>query len=321
MTENPAPQRVLVFGAAGHIGAPLVRYIMRRSPKTAIRAVTSDVSKLAGISERLPGAEGVVADYLKPDTLAAALDGVDAVFIVTPDFLDEVAAMTNLVRAVRAAGTVRHIVRITGDPPGIDDEAKVPQVLRDWEGGTAIQHTVARRILDDSGLPVSYVNIAGYMMDDYLTMFAPPLMLHRMITLPFDHKMAYIDPTDIGEAAGEILLNTDGEFVGKTTHLDNGQDLLLFSEVAELLGEVLGEKIVFDDTPEKFDEVNGDILRTWVGRGDAVDYYIEYFRWEAEISDRFRITDVVERLLGRKAKSLRKWFDEHKTALRTPAAT
>ena len=321
MTEASAPQRVLVFGASAHIGRPLARYVMRKSPNTAVRAATSDASKLAAISENLPGAEAVVADYLNPAGLAAALDGVDAVFVITPDFLDEITAMNNLVDAVRDAGTVRHIVRVTGDPPGIDDESKVPQLLRDWEGGTAVQHTVARRILDQSGLPVSYVNIAAYIMDDYLTMFAPPLMLHRMITLPFDHKMAYIDATDIGEAAGEILLRMDGTFVATTTHLDNGQDLLLFSEVAAMLGDVLGDAIGFDDTPEKFKEVNGDILRAWVGRDDAAEYYVEYFRWEAAISDSFRNTDVVEWLLGRPAKSLRQWFEENKNSLEAPVVT
>jgi uncharacterized protein YbjT (DUF2867 family) len=276
---------------------------------------------VSALTESLPQAEAVVANYHDPASLESALADVDGVFLITPDFLDEDLAMRNFIAAAKAVGTVRHIVRITGDPPGIDEMSRVPQILREWEGGTAIQHQTARELLVASGLPVSFVNIAAYIMDDYATMFAPPLLMHRMITLPFDHQMAYIDASDIGEVAGEILLHTDGSFVGTTTHLDNGIDLLKFAEVAKLIGEVLDEPIGFDDTPEKFKEVNGDILRAWVGRDDAPDYYIEYFRWEADVAHTFRTTDVVQRLLGRPAKSLRQWFEENQQALRLPTAT
>jgi uncharacterized protein YbjT (DUF2867 family) len=321
MNQTAPLRRVLVFGASGHIGGPLAEYVFRTSPDTAVRAATSDESKVAALRESLPRAEVVTADYNDPASLESALHEVDGVFLITPDFLDETVAMRNFIAATKATGTVRHIVRITGDPPEVHDLTDVPQILREWQGGTAIQHQVARELLVESGLPVSFVNIAAYIMDDYATMFAPPLLMHRMITLPFDHQMAYIDAADIGEVAGEILLRTDGSFIGSTTHLDNGIDLLTFAEVAALIGEVLGEPIGFDDTPEKFTEVNGEILRAWVGRADAADYYVEYFRWEADIAHTFRTTDVVRRLLGRDAKSLRQWFEENRQALEAPTTS
>lgn len=320
MTTLPMPTRILIFGAAGHIGGPATEYIKAHSPATLLRLATHSKEKAEALAAANPGAEVIVADYFDSSSLASAFDGVDRVLMIIPDWSDDQTATTNLVDAAEAAGSIRQIVRIVGDPPNVHSDKDVSEVLRNWGGGTAIQHQQARRILEDSELPVTFVNIAAYFMDDFLTMFAPPLFMHRMLTLPFDHRMAFIDTTDIGEVCGALLTSTDARHVGKTYNLDNGHDVMMFSEVAELLGDVLGEKIAFDDTPEKFLELNGDIIRQWVGRDDAAEYYIEYFRWERDQSTMWRKTDVVEYFLGRPATTLRSWFEKNKQLLVAPSA-
>jgi len=47
------------------------------------------------------------------------LAGLNGLFIVSPDFLDEDRAMTNLVYAARANPGLLHIVRLLADPPGM----------------------------------------------------------------------------------------------------------------------------------------------------------------------------------------------------------
>lgn len=313
--ETPL-QRLLVFGASGHIGGPLARYVAGNAPQTVLRLASSSAEKLEQVKRDNPQAECVVADYLEPGTLDAALDGVDGVFVVTPDFLDEKVAMGNLVDAIRRAGTVRRVVRLTGDPIGIHREDQVPQRLRDWNGGTAVQHLVAREILEESGLPVVFMNIAGYYMDNFLTMFAIPLRAARTLALPYDHRMSFLDATDVGEACAAVLVSPDHRHVGKTYHLDNGHDVLLFSDVAVLLGEVLGEEIRYDGTPERFLELNSEAINSWVGRPDGADYYVGYFEWEREMSTMWRKSDILDYLLGRRGKTLRTWFTEHAPELK-----
>ena len=91
-------------------------------------------------------------------SLCTALEGIEAVFVITPDFLDEVTAMNNLVGAVNSTGEIKRIFRMIEDPPGLRNEEDVAQVLRDYEFGTATQHLKARKVLSESRLPGHWSN-------------------------------------------------------------------------------------------------------------------------------------------------------------------
>ncbi|MBV9353583.1 MAG: VOC family protein [Mycobacterium sp.] len=82
------------------------------------------------------------------------MDGVDGVCVVTPDFTDEVTAIGNLIHAAEEASSVRHIVGLIGDPPGVtmgDVPANLPLL---GEGtGAAVGHQAARELLDRGSTP------------------------------------------------------------------------------------------------------------------------------------------------------------------------
>lgn len=314
---DPIPElgRTLVFGAAGHIGGPAASYVGRTSPATTLRLVTSAPNNRAAMQASHRRAELVVANYFDPASLRAALEGVDRVLMITPPWSDDRTATENLVVAAQEVSPSVKIVRIIGDPPGVRSEDDIPKVLREWGGGAAVQHLQARAILAASGLPVIFVNIASQLMTNFLRGFGAAIRMHRILTVPYDRRMGFIDPFDVGEAAGALLVSNDPRHLGKTYHLDNGHDVLLFSEVADLMSDVLGEKITFNSSPEAFVEINGEIMRRIIGRDDAPEYYLEYFKWERELSTMWRRTDVLEYLLGREGKTLRAWLEENKSSL------
>ncbi|MFQ6227402.1 NAD(P)H-binding protein [Nocardia sp. NPDC002869] len=96
---------ILVTGATGNIGRKVVDQLLVRGA-TDIRALTVDPAKAA-----LPAGVEAVRGYLRrPETLPAAFDGVDRMYLASiPDGVDEV------VEVARAAG-VRHIVDLSGEP-------------------------------------------------------------------------------------------------------------------------------------------------------------------------------------------------------------
>src|SRR3546814_20579927 len=71
---------------------------------------------------------------------------------ITPDFIDEQVASSNLIEAVRRVPDFRQIVRILGDPPNMSFN-KVPDIVRAFGRGTAIQHLQAKEVLEQSDLP------------------------------------------------------------------------------------------------------------------------------------------------------------------------
>src|ERR1700739_250250 len=88
---------ILVFRAAGHIGGPFAHWARKAHPEVAMRLATSRPDKAAELGARFPQAEIVVCSYYDTDQLPAAMQGVEGVFMVTPDFTEEVKATTNLI--------------------------------------------------------------------------------------------------------------------------------------------------------------------------------------------------------------------------------
>jgi len=73
MTSS-AIHRVLVIGATGSIGRLVTAEAIRRGFQT--RTLVRDASRASALAD---GAEIVVGDLTQPGTLAAAVEGVDAV--------------------------------------------------------------------------------------------------------------------------------------------------------------------------------------------------------------------------------------------------
>src|SRR5829696_2259361 len=98
--SSSSPSNFLVFGAAGHIGGPAAQHLAARRPGALIRLVTSRADQADALRTEHPTAEVRVANYLDAADMRTVFDGIEAAFVVTPDFLDEATAMGNIVDAV-----------------------------------------------------------------------------------------------------------------------------------------------------------------------------------------------------------------------------
>ena len=308
---NPAvpPRSVLIFGASGHLGGPIARHLRAWSPEIRLRLVSSSVEKCALLATSFPEAEVVVADYFDPTALDAAVQGMEAAFVVTPHFLDEVAAMNHLARAFQQAGCLRRLVRILGFPPETR-LAHVPAALRAFGTGVAVQHHMAREVLDASGLPVTYLNIAAAMMDNFLRT-APLVKDSRTLVWP-RRLVPHIDPRDIAEAAARLLLDTDDRHTGLVHALNNGHDNLTAAEVARQMSEVFGFEVRHDGSRETFMRVHAERYVRRFRRADAAEYMWMNFEHEASMEPAWYLSDTLQRLIGREPTTLRQWLQEHR---------
>jgi uncharacterized protein YbjT (DUF2867 family) len=302
---------ILVFGASGHIGGPLARFVATSSPGTPLRLVTSSREKVKSLRSELPQADVMVASYLDAHSLTAALDGVEGMFVVTPDFIDEERAMSNLADAARAAGSLRHAVRIVGLPPNASFE--VPAGIE--HPGPAIQHRRAVSTLRDGGVPLTVLNSMGYFMDDLLIHFSGPLKRDRTLVVPYERRMCFTHPAELGEVAARILLAGPEAHAGEVRHFNSGEDPIPFRDVAALLGEVLGTQIAYDPSPERFLAEVGPALEQLTGDGGAAHGLLTDFRAEQEHQSAFFGSPLGEELLGRRPTSLREWMEANRDAL------
>jgi uncharacterized protein YbjT (DUF2867 family) len=141
MTKDPtrpdaAPVRALVFGASGYIGTNLVPRLVREGWRVRAAARNPKVLQARGVDPDWRPVDLVAGDALQPDTLAAALRGIDIAYYLVhsmaagADFgrLDLQAA-ENFARAAAAAG-VKRIVYLGGlVPKDADSEHLVSRKL------------------------------------------------------------------------------------------------------------------------------------------------------------------------------------------------
>ncbi|MUL50157.1 NAD(P)H-binding protein [Mycobacterium sp. CBMA293] len=311
---RPAPERVLVFGASGHVGGPLAEKVAAQPAGPILRVATSTQDKAADLQARFPTAEVVVANYLDLPSLITAFDGVDAAFVITPDFkIDERKAMFHVAAAVHNAGRDAHIVKLVGVTIGINSANDLRAAMRDYPG-SSLQAQQCRAALNASGLPVSYLNSFAYFMDGIFDVWMPPLRERRTLSAPFDRSTSFVDTRDLGDAAAKLLLEPhDREHDGYMHHV-TGTERLRFSEIAPMLTDILGIEIAYEDDPVAFKAEIEESANEHYGPG-AADYFVAWGENELKEEPLFIITDELQHLIGRKPRSMRDWIEEHKSEI------
>ena len=299
------PESVLIFGAAARIGGPLARFLHREAPRIRLRLSTSNPANHESLRRQFPDAEIATATYLDIPSLERAVDGMEGVFVLTNSGANEKVAMMNLVAALKKAKRAVHVLRLLGMQPEAN-QRRIPQSLRDHGLGLPIQHPIAKAILDESDLPVTYLNIGATFMDNFFWMKEG--LRRRKLIWP-ERLIHYIDPREVAEVAGRLFLSDNHRHLGQFHTLNNGYDILRFAEAAKLMSEVFGEEIAHDGSRESF-------FKEYANLGEVrLSYLWDFFQYEQDNEVVWARNDFVERMLGRKPLTLRSWLAEHKQAL------
>jgi uncharacterized protein YbjT (DUF2867 family) len=303
--RKPIPRSVLIFGAAAHIGRPLACFLGKEAPQIKLRLVSSSPERSDVLRRDFPDAEVVSANYFDLPSLELAVEGIEGIWVLTTGGTDERAAMTNLVAAVKKADTAVHILRGVGLQPEAN-QRRIPQSIRDAGLGLPIQHPIAKQILDESGLPVTYLNFGATFIDNFFWMKKGLVEERKLIW--HNRLIPFIDPRDIAEVAGRLFLSDNHRHIGQFHTLNNGHDLMRFSDVAEVMSDVFGEKITHDGSKEAF-------FDAYVHLGDARQVLWDFFEYERANEVVWARNDFVERTLGRQPVTVRAWLQEHAEAL------
>jgi uncharacterized protein YbjT (DUF2867 family) len=221
---------ILVTGATGMNG----RALMPRLSKLGVpvRALVRDRAKAAALAD-LPGVEIVDGDMGRPETLTAALAGVDRVMLISssdPAMLD---VQSNVVTATRAAG-VRHMVKLSGIMPERDSPFRFARM-----------HGEIERRVEDSGMDFTHLR-AGEFMTAYFRQ-VPNIVRDGVVRLPMgEARIASIDIEDVAEVAARVLTSDGHE--GRIYAI-TGPEALTMHQVAERLSTAIGRPVRYVDVP------------------------------------------------------------------------
>ena len=296
--------RILILGATGNLGRLTASVLTQRYSQLKLRLTSHREDGRAALVEAFPCAEIVPADWYQEASLRAALEGVDKVLMVTPDFVtDESVATPNLIRAIKQVGGVSQLVRFIAIPPGFSIDQLSPEQLATRCG--AALHIVAKPLLDASGLPVTYVNAACWIMFNLPWFMAEDVKTSRRLLMPSsaDAARQWVAESDIAGVFAKVLTDDPARHVARE-YLLSGERRYTFAQVAALIGGVLGQKVTYVD-----DDAS---LRRSMGAHFAT--LMTYFSHETQAYSAVPTTRTVEQLLGRPQINLRQYVEQHRDA-------
>jgi uncharacterized protein YbjT (DUF2867 family) len=281
---------LLVTGATGNIGRPLVQELSARGAE--LRVLVRDPARATGLPA---SAERVVADLAEPATLAPAFTGVDRLFLLTPGI--GTAPTAHAVAAAQDAG-VTHIVHLSstnvlGDP--------MPAMGR-W-------HHDREEIIRASGIPATFLRPGGFMTN--ALEWADTIRDGYVVDPVGPGRFAPIDPADIAAVAA-VVMTEDGHS-GRSYAL-TGDEALTVAEQVEIIAEVIGAPIEVRSPTSPAEAVRS---RFPAGAPQSlVDALTEGFLLMRADTVGFR-TDTVSHLLGRRPAPFVDWCTRNADAFRT----
>lgn len=287
---------ILVTGANGLNGSELLRRLSAGG--IAARALVRNRARAATLAG-LPGIEVVEGDMLAPDTLAAALAGVERVMLISSSAPSMVEVQSALIDAAKEAG-VSHVVKLSGIIPGLDSPFRFARM-----------HAEIERHLEASGLAFTHLR-AGEFMSSYLRQL-PSIIGKGALLLPMESaRIASVDVGDI--AAVAVLALTGSGHAGKVYSL-TGPQALTMTEVAEKLTKVTGRPIRYISVAPE------DARRAQLAAGlppYLVDGLAELFALRRAGGEATVYPDVAN-LLGRPATSFEAFAERHAALFRGDA--
>ncbi|MFX0573338.1 NAD(P)H-binding protein [Nocardia nepalensis] len=285
---------IVITGATGTIGSEIVRQLAARGEQ--VRAVTRNPERA-----QLPaGVEVVRGNYHDLDSMAVAMSGAEAAFIVGvlgPEYAE---ADRALVGVAREAG-VRRIVKLsaigTGEP-GL--------------GRVGTWHVPGEEAARGSGLDWTILRPSSF-ASNTLSWADAVRSGQPVPNLTGTGRQGVIDPRDVAAVAVEAL--TTSGHAGRVYTL-TGPELVTVADQAAALAAVLGHPLDVVDVPE-------DIAREhMIAAGMSSEYVDGALAGQAYVRDGGNTvrTDDVRQVLGRAPRTYAEWVADHATAFTAPTS-
>lgn len=275
---------VLVVGASGNVGGATVRALVDRGIP-----VRSGVTH-PGATPPESGVEAVELDVFRPETFAAAVDGISGLFLLRPPPVSRVGPTLNALTDAAVAAGVQHVV--FSSVAGADTNRIVPH------------HRIESHLHQHA--PSWTILRPGFFAQNLANAYRRDIVEDDRIYLPAGTgRVAFIDTRDIGAVAASVFADPEPHR-GKGYTL-TGPRAVAFDEVASILTTILGRSITYQPASilgyaQHLREQRltlaqiavQTVLHTGLRRGDAET-----------------VDPTLVRLLGRPVRTLEEYLLEH----------
>lgn len=253
---------ILVTGATGNNGSEIVKLLAAQNVR--VRAMVRDRHRASAIAS--PNVEIVEADFDCPETLQAALNGVERAFLVTNSSEHAQEQQIAFVELAKQSG-VAHIVKLSQFAANANSPVRF---LR--------YHAAVEAAIQASGMAYTFVR-PNLFMQGLLNFRSTIATQSTFYAAAGDAKVSTVDVRDIAEVAVAAL--TGSGHGGKIYDL-TGPQALTHTEMAQYLSSAIGRQITFVDIPPEtmLDTLLSIHFPAWQAEG-LIEDYAHYRRGEA----------------------------------------
>lgn len=229
----------LIAGAGG-VGRVVVERL--RAHDVPVRVlVRRDDDRAARL--RALGAEVVLGDLTRPETVAAALEGARSMYFAMPVSPDHLLAATVVASVAREYGTLEALVDLS--------QMTVSQMTATSTAESHQQrlHWLAEQVFDWSGLPVVHIRPTSFLDNPlFTTLPARTIPARGTIELPFGSgRTSPVAADDVAQVIATVL-REPAPHVGHVYEL-TGPRTLDMTEMAEVFARALGRPVSYVDVP------------------------------------------------------------------------
>jgi len=219
---------ILVTGASGNVG----KEVLKQISQTGIRVRATFQSPSSGASAP-SGVEIAIMDYNKPETIRAALKGVERVFLVGPPTQKLPALERQAMDQIRQSD-VQQVVKLSAMG---GREATYPR-----------QHADSEDYIKTTGVAYTFLRPNGFMQNIVNYNATTINAQNAFYGCQGESKISHIDIRDVAAVATKAL--TENGHEGKVYTL-TGPVALSNAQITRILSDDLGREIRYVDLPSQ----------------------------------------------------------------------
>lgn len=279
-------QPILVTGSLGNVGGEIVRQMLEQGFPVRV----ADIDPMALELRFGEHIESVEFDFARPETFKPVLEDVKKIFLMRPPHISDVRRhIFPFIDAARSAGVERVVFLSL---IGIEKNQKVP-------------HFKVEQYLQASGMAYTFLR-ASFFMQNLSGTHREEICDRNEIFVPVGHgKIGFIDVRDIAAVAVTSLTKPVCE--NQALEL-TGPEALDYYQVADILSNVLGRQITYRNPT-----ISAFVWKTLrQGRLLGLTLIMSYLYTQTRRGMSAKVTDDVEKILGRSPISLEQFVADHK---------
>jgi NAD(P)H dehydrogenase (quinone) len=221
---------IAVTGATGHLGRLVITQLLEKVPAAELVAIARTPDRAKDLAAR--GVQVRRGDYARPETLPAALAGVEKLLLVSSS---EVGQRTKQHAAVLDAAKAAGVKRVV-----------YTSILRADTSGIALaaEHKATEALVQASGIPYVFLR-NGWYLENYTEHLGPALQHGAILGSAGQARIAAAARADYAAAAAAVLTAAAPQKVYEL----GGDEPFTMAELAAEVSRQAGKPVAYRDLP------------------------------------------------------------------------